>query len=85
MRSWTSHDVRRTDQADMIDLTALTQITGWSDISSLISADGTAAVIDLSTKGGGSIRLEGVAVTDLDADDFDFYDSTMQGDTMDGG
>ena len=59
-----------TDGSDMIDLTALTQITNWSDISSLISADGTAVVIDLSTKGGGSIRLEGVAVTDLDADDF---------------
>ena len=73
------------DGSDLIDLTALTEITAWNDISSLVSADGTAAVIDLSTKGGGSIRLEGVAVADLDADDFDFYESMMQDDTMEGG
>ncbi len=32
------------------------------------------AVIDLSAEGGGTIRLENVDVTDLDAEDFTFYE-----------
>ena len=40
-----------------------------------ITADGTSAVIDLSDYGGGEIRLENVAVADLDAEDFNFYEA----------
>ena len=65
-----------TDGEDAIDLTAMTGITGFGDLT--ISADGTDAVIDLTSQGGGTIRLEGFDVNDLDADDFNFYDSSTQ-------
>ena len=61
---------------DTIDLSAFTGITGFSDLT--ITPDGTTAVIDLSSHGGGTIRLENVTDTDLDAGDFTFYD-TMDG------
>ena len=60
---------------DMIDLSALTQITEFSDLT--ITADGTTAVIDLTGKGGGTIRLDDTAVSDLDASDFTFHDDDM--------
>ena len=59
---------------DTIDLSAFTGITAFSDLS--ITAAGTTAVIDLSSHGGGTIRLENVTDTDLDAGDFTFYDTT---------
>ena len=62
---------------DLIDLTALTGIDEFSDLSGLITADGATAVIDLTGQGGGTIRLENTAVTDLDADDFDFYEAPI--------
>ena len=52
----------------------MTDITGFGDLT--ISADGTDAVIDLTSQGGGTIRLEGFDVNDLDAGDFNFYDSS---------
>ena len=61
-----------TDGEDGIDLTQITGITGFGDLT--ITADGTTAVIDLSDYGGGEIRLENVAVADLDAEDFQFYE-----------
>ena len=64
-----------TDGDDMIDLTALTDITAFSDLT--ITADGTTAVIDLTSQGGGTIRLEDTDVSDLDATDFTFYDDGM--------
>ena len=66
-----------TDGEDTIDLTAFTNITGFSDLT--ISASGSTAVIDLSSKGGGEIRLQNVDVEDLDASDFNFYDSSAEG------
>ena len=72
--------------ADRIDLTALSDLTGFEDLA--ISADGDAVVIDLAGSGtpgsaGGTIRLENVAVDDLDAEDFSFYDpSTDAGEGM---
>ena len=39
--------------------------------------DGTTAVIDLTSQGGGTIRLEDTDVSDLDAADFTFYDDGM--------
>ena len=71
-----------TDGEDMIDLSALTGITAFSDLS--IAADGTTAVIDLTSEGGGTIRLENVDVSDLDADDFVFYEAPADEGTMDG-
>ena len=57
--------------ADTIDLTALTQITQFSDLT-VTTEDGN-TVIDMTAKGGGKIILEDFASTNLDATDFDFY------------
>lgn len=59
-----------TDGEDLIDLTALTGITSFGDLT--ITADGNDAVINLASHGGGTIRLENFEVGDLDASDFDF-------------
>ncbi len=64
-----------TDGEDTIDLSAITGITGFGDLS--ISADGGAAVIDLSAHQGGTITLENVDVADLDAEDFTFYEAPV--------
>ena len=69
-----------TDGEDMIDLSAFTDITAFSDLT--IFADGSASVIDLTSQGGGRIRLDNVAVSDLDADDFVLHDASMDGDSM---
>ena len=61
-----------TDREDTIDLTALTDIAGFEDLT--IMADGTTAVINLTEQGGGTIRLENFNVDDLDARDFQFYE-----------
>ncbi len=39
---------------------------------------GTTAVIDLTTQGGGTIRLEDTAVSDLDAGEFTFHGMSME-------
>ena len=70
-----------TDGEDLIDLSAITGISGFDDLP--ITADGNAAVIDLTQYGGGTIRLENVDVADLEAADFLFYESPEQ--PMDGG
>ena len=62
-----------TDGDDTIDLSNITGITAFSDLS--ISADGDDAVIDLSSQGAGSVRLENVDASDLDADNFVFADA----------
>ena len=59
-----------TDGEDAIDLTAISGISGFQDLT--IAADGSAAVIDLTEYGGGTIRLENTDVTDLDTEDFVF-------------
>ena len=63
-----------TDGDDTIDLSNFSSITAFSGLT--ITADGDAAVIDLSSQGAGSVRLENVAVSDLDADDFVFASAT---------
>ena len=68
-----------TDGEDSIDLTQITGITAFDDLT--ITADGTTAVIDLSDYGGGEIRLENVAVTDLDAEDFNLYEAPVDAGT----
>ena len=62
-----------TDGDDTIDLSALTDITAFSDLT--INDDNGTAVIDLTSHGGGTIRLDDTAVSDLDATDFTFDDS----------
>ena len=59
---------------DMIDLTQFTDISSFNDLT--ITADGTTAVIDLTTHGGGTIRLKLVSVATLaivGTDNFLFY------------
>jgi Ca2+-binding RTX toxin-like protein len=63
-----------TDGEDQIDLSNISGITGFDDLT--ITADGDDVVINLSDHGAGSVRLENVAVADLDADDFVFAAST---------
>ena len=63
-----------TDGEDQIDLSNLSGITGFSDLT--ITDDNGTAVIDLSSQGAGTIRLTCVSATDLDADDFVFAATT---------
>lgn len=65
----TINDFGRLDQ---IDLTAISDISGFEDLT--ITADGSAAVIDLTAHGGGTIRLQNTSLSDLDADDFSFFE-----------
>ncbi|MDE0538214.1 MAG: calcium-binding protein [Rhodospirillales bacterium] len=74
----TIHDFTDGEDTIRIDTVGLTGVTGFADLS--IADDNGTAVIDLSGQGGGTIRLEGVSVDDLDASDFAFYDSTMDPD-----
>ena len=64
-----------TDGEDLIDLTAFQGIDGFEDLT--ITAEGTAAVIDLSEYGGGTIRLENFEATNLDAEDFNFHEPSV--------
>ena len=77
-----------TVDTDTIDLSALTDITQFSDLSISDNTDGN-AVIDLSSQGGGTITLTGVSTADLDGDDFAFYQNTYTGtasaETLEGG
>ena len=62
-----------TDGDDTIDLSNISGITGFDNLT--ITADGDDAVIDLSSHGAGSVRLENVDVSDLDVDDFVFAEA----------
>lgn len=62
-----------TNGEDTIDLTAITGITGFEDLT--ISKSGNNAVIDLTDHGGGKITLQSVDSSVLDADDFTFYEA----------
>ena len=64
-----------TDGEDLIDLTQISGISGFDDLT--ITADGTTAVIDLTAHGGGTIRLGNFSVNDLDAEDFQFYETPV--------
>ena len=70
-----------TDGDDTIDLSALTDITGFSDLT--ITQDGTTAVINLSSQGGGTIRLDDtLPAPTWTPTDFTFDGSSMEGDNM---
>ena len=68
-----------TNGDDTIDLSNI-GITEFSDLT--ITADGDDAVIDLSSQGAGTVRLENVDVADLDADDFVFMEQNGAPDAM---
>ena len=67
-----------TVDTDRIDLSGLTGITSFEQVTIADDTDGN-AVIDLSAHGGGSITLTGVTTSDLDADDFVLYQNVYTG------
>ena len=77
-----------TADTDKIDLSALVDITDFSQLTIADNTDGD-AVIDLSSHGGGSITLTGVSTSDLDADDFvlyqNVYTGTFRSENLEGG
>ena len=67
-----------TDGEDLIDLSAFTGITQFSDL--VIAQVGDDAQIDLSGEtGGGTITLQNFAAGDLDEADFVFYETPSDG------
>ena len=64
-----------TDGEDLIDLTQISGISGFEDLT--ITADGDDALINLTAHGGGTIRLENFNVANLDAEDFSFYEAPV--------
>ena len=56
------------EEADQLDLLAFPAPHAVTALP--LTADGTATMVDLSAYGGGTIRLEGVVVADLAAEDF---------------
>ena len=60
--------VDSTDGDDRIDLSNISGITGFDDLT--ITAEGDVEVSDLGDQGAGSVRLENVRVSDLAAGDF---------------
>ena len=59
-----------TDGEDLIDLSAFSGIAGLQNLA--ITSDDDAVTIDLTEYGGGTIRLEGFDIDDLDSSDFVF-------------
>ena len=55
-------------EADQIDLSAFAGLDGFASLT--LTADGIDTVLDLRAHGGGTVRLSGVAVADLAAEDF---------------
>ena len=71
-----------TDGEDQIDLTGFTGISGFDELTIASGDDGV--TIDLTAHGGGTIRLDGFDIANLDADDFLFpVDQTITGDDGD--
>ena len=67
-----------TDGEDLIDLTAFTGITQFSDLT--VTQEGNNVKIDLSGQtDGGSITLQNVLLADIDENDFVFYEMPSEG------
>ena len=62
-----------TDGEDLIDLSRISGITGFDDLT--VTRDGSDTVIDT---GEGTIRLENFDLDDLDADDFTFHQAVPE-------
>ena len=58
---------------DAIDLSRLSKLSSFTDLS--MSQDGDDVLIDLTGQGGGTIRLEGVTLSSLTADHFEFREN----------
>ena len=56
------------DESDLIDVSAFAGITAFAGLS--LTDDESDTVLDLGSQGGGTVRLEGVSVADLEAADF---------------
>ncbi len=56
------------EEGDRIDLSAFAGLKGFASLK--LTADGSATILDLRAHGGGTVRLEGIAVADLLAADF---------------
>ena len=56
------------EEGDRIDLSAFAGLEGFASLT--LTSDGSATILDLRAHGGGTVRLEGIAVTDLLAADF---------------
>ena len=65
------------DGDDVIDLSGLEGISRFDGLH--LWSFGTAAVIDLTSQGGGRIWLQDTDVSDLDAADFVFYEPPVDG------
>ena len=67
-----------TDGEDLIDLSAFTGITQFSDLT--VTQEGNHVKIDLSGQtDGGSITLQNILLADIDEDDFVFYEAPPDG------
>ena len=56
------------EEGDRIDLSAFAGLEGFASLK--LTADGSTTILDLRAHGGGTVRLEGIAVADLLAADF---------------
>ena len=65
-----------------IDLSAFKGLSGFDDLH--VWAFGTAAMVDLTSRGGGQIWLQDTAVSDLSAEDFVFYEPATDAASVDG-
>ena len=65
-----------------IDLSAFEGISGFDDLH--VWAFGTAAVVDLTSHGGGRVWLQSTAVSDLGAEDFVFHEPSADAAPTDG-
>ena len=70
------------DGEDRIDLSAFAGLSEFGELH--ITADETAAIIDLTSYGGGIVRLDDVRVDDLDALDFVFHEPPAAAPAIDG-
>ena len=70
------------DGEDVIDLSALKGISGFDDLH--LWSFGTAAVVELTDHGGGRVWLHETDVSDLDAEDFVFYEAPADAGAIDG-
>ena len=70
------------DGEDRIDLSALEGIEGFDDLQ--VDSYANTTVIDLTSYGGGTIRLEDTAADKLDAADFAFYEPSADAVPVDG-
>ena len=70
------------DGEDLIDLSSLEGIAGFGDLE--IETYGATTVIDLTCYGGGFVRLEDTGDASFSAEDFVFYEPSVDAASIDG-